>query len=112
MNLSEVLTALLAAEDEAAETVDVAKRRASDILRTNREKFAADQEARLTAARAQAKAIMESARHSAELEAAQIADMGLRNRQKMKENFAEKAPPMISAFAQEIAGRYGKKGGV
>ncbi|MGI6783154.1 MAG: hypothetical protein ACOX5A_02915 [Aminivibrio sp.] len=112
MNLSDVLTALLAAEDEAAETVDGARRRAADILRTNREKFTADQEARLTAARAQAKAIMESARHSAELEAAQIADMGVRNRQKMKDNFAEKAPSMIKAFALEIAARYGSKGGV
>ncbi|NLA90815.1 MAG: hypothetical protein GX843_04125 [Synergistaceae bacterium] len=112
MNLSDVLTALLAAEDEAADTVDDAKRRAADILRTNREKFASDQESRIAAARAQAKAVMESARHAAELEAAQIADMGLRNRQKMKDNFAEKAPPMIEAFAEEIAGRYGGKGGV
>ncbi len=50
MNLSEVLTALLAAEDEAADSVEDARGR----LRTsseNREKFAADQEARLTAAR-------------------------------------------------------------
>ena len=52
MNLSEVLTALLAAEDEAADSVEDARRKAADILRENREKFAADQEARLTAARA------------------------------------------------------------
>ncbi|MBP6333491.1 MAG: ATPase [Aminivibrio sp.] len=111
MNLSEVLTALLAAEDEAADSVEDARRKAADILRENREKFAADQEARLTAARAQAKAIVESARHSAELEAAQIADMGMRGRQKMKDQFAEKAPQVVSKFAEEIAGRYGKKGG-
>ncbi|GAB1428662.1 hypothetical protein MASR2M17_20920 [Aminivibrio sp.] len=76
MNLADVLTALLSAEDEAADSVEEAKRKASDILREAREKFAADQEARLNAARAQAKAIVESARHSAELEAAQISDMG------------------------------------
>lgn len=111
MNLSEVLTALLAAEDEAADSVEDARRKAADILRENREKFAADQEARLTAARAQAKAIVESARHSAELEAAQIADMGMRGRQKMKDQFAEKAPQVVSQFAEEIVGRYGKKGG-
>ena len=111
MNLSDVLTALLSAEDEAVESVEKARRKAEDILRENREKFASDQEARLTAARAQAKAIVESARHSAELEAAQIADLGMRGRQKMKEQFEEKAPLVVSKLAEEIAGRYGKKGG-
>ncbi|MBL3540041.1 ATPase [Aminivibrio sp.] len=111
MNLSEVLTTLLAAEDEAADSVEDARRKAADILRENREKFAAEQEARLGAARAQAKAIVESARHSAEMEAAQIADMGMRARQKMKDQFAEKAPQVVSQFAKEIAERYEKKGG-
>ena len=111
MNLAEVLTALLSAEDEAADSVEGAKRKASDLLRETREKFSADQEARLNAARVQAKAIVESARHSAELEAAQIADMGLRGRQKMKDQFAEKAPSIVAALAAETAERYGKKGG-
>ena len=44
-------------------------------------------------------------------EAAQIADMGMRGRQKMKDQFGEKAPPAVSKFAEEIAERYGKKGG-
>lgn len=111
MNLSEVLTALLGAEDEAANSVEEAKRKAGDILRESREKFASDQEARLTAARAQAKAIVESARHSAELEAAQISDLGMRGRQKMKDQFTEKAPLVVSKLAEEIAERHGKKGG-
>ena len=58
MNLAEVLTALLSAEDEAADSVEGAKRKASDLLRETREKFSADQEARLNAARVQAKAIV------------------------------------------------------
>lgn len=111
MNLSEVLTVLLAAEDEAADSVEAARRKAADIFRENREQFASDQEARLTAARARAKAIVESARHGAELEAAQIADLGMRNRQKMKDQFTELAPELTAKFAAEIAERYGKKGG-
>ena len=110
MNLAEVLTAILSAEDEAADSVEGAKRKASDLLRETREKFSADQEARLNAARVQAKAIVESARHSAELEGAHISDMGLRGRQKMKDQFAEKAPSIVAALAAETAERYAKKG--
>lgn len=106
MNLSTVLSELLAAEDEAVAVVESARRKSSEILRESRERFTADQEARLTAARAQAKAIVESARHSAELEAAQIADMGVRGRLKMKEHFAEAAPELARSLAKDAAARY------
>ncbi len=111
MNLAEVLTALLSAEDEAVDSVERAKRKASDLLRETRDKFSADQEARLDAAHAQARAIVESAHHSAELEATQISNMGLQVRQKMTDQFAEKAPSIVAALAAEIAELYGKKGG-
>lgn len=107
MNLGTVLSELLAAEDEAVAGVEAARRKASEILRESRERFAVDQEARLTAARAQAKAIVESARHSAELEAAQIADMGLRGRQRMKDRFAEAAPDIVRSLAKDVAAKYG-----
>lgn len=107
MNLSTVLSELLAAEDEAVGSVEAARRKAAELLRESREHFAADQEARLTAARAQSKAIVESARHSAELEAAQIADMGVRGRQKMKERFEEAAPDIVRSLAKDVAAKYG-----
>jgi V/A-type H+-transporting ATPase subunit G/H/F-type H+-transporting ATPase subunit b len=112
VNLSTVLSELLAAEDEAAGSVEAARRKASELLRESRERFAADQEARLTAARAQAKAIVESARHSAELEAAQIADMGARGRRKMNEQFGQAGPEIVRTLAQETAARYGRKGAI
>jgi V/A-type H+-transporting ATPase subunit G/H/F-type H+-transporting ATPase subunit b len=107
VNLSTVLSELLAAEDDAVGNVEAARRKASEILREARERFAADQEARLTAARAQSKAIVESARHSAELEAAQIADMGVRGRQRMKDRFEEAAPEIVRAMAKDTAAKYG-----
>ena len=110
MKLSDVLSVLLSTEDEATESVEAARRQAEQILRESREKAASDQEARLTAARSPAKAIVESACHSAELEAAQISDMAVRGRQKVKDQFAEKAPEIVAKLAGEIASRYEERG--
>ncbi|HOO86667.1 MAG: V-type ATP synthase subunit H [Synergistetes bacterium ADurb.BinA166] len=111
MNLSAVLGELLASEDEAVNGVETAKRKASKILREAREHFAADQEARLAGVRAQSKTIVESALHSAELEAAQIAEMGANGRRKMEEHFAESAPEIVRSLVMETAARYGRLGG-
>ncbi|MDI9388593.1 MAG: hypothetical protein QM441_05100 [Synergistota bacterium] len=107
MNLSTVLGELLAASDDATASVEAARRKASEMLRESRERLAADREVRLTAARAQAKAIVESARQSAELEAAHITDMGVRGRQKMKERFEQAAPEIVRTMAIEVAARFG-----
>ena len=111
MNLSTVLGELLAASDDATASVEAARRKASEMLRESRERLAADREVRLTAARAQAKAIVESARQSAELEAAQIAEMGANGRRKMEEHFAESAPEIVRSLVMETAARYGRLGG-
>ncbi|MDI9371316.1 MAG: ATPase [Synergistaceae bacterium] len=107
MNLSTVLIELLDASDEAAAGVEAARRKASEMLRESRERLAADRETRLTAARTQAKTIVESARQSAELEAAQIAEMGARGRAGMKERFAQSAPEIVRSLTLEVAARYG-----
>ncbi|HPE66822.1 MAG TPA: hypothetical protein PK849_11640 [Synergistales bacterium] len=111
MNLSAVLGELLASEDEAVNGVETAKRKASKILREAREHFAADQEARLAGVRAQSKTIVESALHSAELEAAQIAEMGANGRRKMEEHFTESAPEIVRSLVMGTAARYGRLGG-
>lgn len=111
MNLSAVLGELLASEDEAVGRVEAAKRTAGKILREARERFTADQEARLTGVRVQSATIVESALHSAELETAQIAEMGANGRRKMEEHFAESAPKIVRSLVMETAARYGKLGG-
>ena len=105
MNLGTVLNELLLTEDEAVASVDEARRKAAEILREARERFAADQEERLTAARAQAKELVESARRSGELEAAQIAEMGAQERRQMTEHFAHVVPEAVRSLVEETVAR-------
>ena len=110
MKLGTVLNELLTASDEAAARVEAARRKASETLRESRESMAADREARLREARAQAKSILESARRSAELEAGQIAEMGAKGRQAMQDRFDQAAPEIVGSLALEVAARYGGAG--
>ena len=106
MKLSEVLEVLLKAEDEALEMRGAAEQEAKALIQKARDKFAADQEARLSAAREEARVQVESARHSAEMEALHIADLAQKERDALRERFEKNAPALIARIAGETAARY------
>ena len=106
MKLSEVLEVLLKAEDEALEIRSAAEQEAKALVQKLRDKFAADQEARLSAAREEARAQVESAQHSAEMEALHIADLAQKERDVLREHFEKNAPALIARIAGEMAARY------
>jgi vacuolar-type H+-ATPase subunit H len=110
MKLPEVLEVLLKAEDEALEMKNAAEREAGDIIRKTHEKFAQDQEARLAAAREDARAQVESAGQAAEMDALQVAELAEKGREKMKKLFDEKAPALIARLAEDLAARYATQG--
>ncbi|MDR1379487.1 MAG: hypothetical protein LBJ36_10615 [Synergistaceae bacterium] len=106
MRLSEVLDALLKTEDEALEVRAAAEREAKLIVQKARGNFTLDQESRLNAAREEARAQVESTRHSAEIESLHIADLARKSRNKMQENFDKNVPPLIIKMAEDLATRY------
>jgi len=106
MKLPEVLDVLLKAEDEALEMKNAAELEAGEIIRKVREKFAQDQDARLAAAREEARAQVESARQAVEMDALHVAKLAERGREKMKKLFDEKTPALIARLAEDIAARY------
>jgi len=103
MKLSEVLEVLLKAEDEAEEMRSSAEREAKVIIRNARDKFAQDQEARLTAAREEARAQVESTKRSIEMEAQHIAELAQKARDRMQQHFDNRAPDLIAAITEKIA---------
>jgi vacuolar-type H+-ATPase subunit H len=110
MKLPEVLDALLKTEDEALEIRGAAEREAKAIVQKAHDKFARDQEARLNAAREEARAQVESTRQSAEMEALHISDLARKSRDNMKENFDKSVPPLIAKMAEDLAARYAGRG--
>jgi vacuolar-type H+-ATPase subunit H len=106
MKLSEVLDALLKTEDEALEVRAAAEREAKAIVQKARDTFARDQESRLNAAREEARAQVESARQSAEMEALHIADLARKSQDRMKTNFDKNVPPLIAKMAEDLAAGY------
>jgi vacuolar-type H+-ATPase subunit H len=110
MKLPEVLGVLLKAEDEASEMKKTAEREASAFIQKAREKFARDQEFRLNAAREEARVQVESAKHSVEIEARQIAEMSRKAGEKMQEHFNEHVPALISRIAEDVAAKYAVQG--
>ena len=112
MKLSEVVEVLLKAEDEAGEMRDEAERQAKAILRKAHEKFAQDQEARLNAAREEARTQVESAKHSVEMETQHIAELAQKTREKMQEHFDKSAPELIAKMTEKTALEYAAHGRV
>ena len=110
MKLSEALEALLKAEDEAGEMRSSAELEAKEILRKAHDKFARDQEARLAAAREEARAQVESARHSVEMEAQHIAELAQKAQEKMQEHFDNRAPELIAGMTEKAALEYAAHG--
>ena len=110
MKLSEVLEALLNAEDEAGEMRASAEREAKEIIQKARDKFAQAQEARLAAAREEARAQVESARQSVDIETQHIAEIAQNAREKMQEHFDKRAPELIANMTEKAALEYAAHG--
>jgi vacuolar-type H+-ATPase subunit H len=103
MNLREVLSTLIATEDQAKSIVEEAKRTAAVKRQEARQRFASDREARIAEAREQARTIIENARTAGEAEATQILQLGARDRSRAEDRFRERADSVVSALALEIA---------
>ena len=103
MKLSEVVEVLLRAEDEAGEMRENAEREAKAILQKAHDKFAQAQEARLNAAREEARAQVESARQSVEMETQHMAELAQKARDKMQEHFDRSVPELIAGMADKMA---------
>ena len=98
------------AEDEALEMRVSAEQEAKRILRKAHDKFAEDQEARLNAAREEARTQVESTKQSVELEALHIAELAQRAQERMLENFDKSVPALIVRLTEETARRYAAQG--
>jgi vacuolar-type H+-ATPase subunit H len=110
MKLSEVLEALLNAEDETGEMRGSAEREAKEIIRKAHDKFAQVQETRLTAAREEARAQVESTKRSVDIETQHIAEMAQKAREKMQEHFDRRAPELIADMTEKAALEYAAHG--
>ncbi|MDR2137441.1 MAG: hypothetical protein LBO68_04050 [Synergistaceae bacterium] len=110
MKLPEVLDALLKTEDEALEIRAAAEQEAKTIVQKAHDKFVQDQEARLNAAREEARVQVESTRQSVEMDALHISDLARKSREKMKENFDKNVPPLIAKMGEDLAARYAAQG--
>ena len=110
VKLPEVLEVLLKAEDEALEMRASAEQEAKSVVRKAHDKFAQDQEARLNAAREEARVQVESTKHSAEMEALHIAELAQKARERMQEHFDRSVPGVIAGIAEEMALRYAARG--
>ena len=112
MKLPEVLETLLKAEDEAGEMHSSAEHEAKEILRKARDEFARDQEARLAAAHGEARAMVESAGQSVEMEARHIAELAQKALEKMQEHFDNRVPELIAGMTEKAALEYAARGRV
>jgi vacuolar-type H+-ATPase subunit H len=110
MKLPEVLDILLKAGDEAMETRAAAEQEAKALIQKTHEKFAAEQEARLNAARGEARALVESTRQSVEMEALHIAELAQKSRDSMREHFEANVSALISGLADKVAAGYAARG--
>jgi vacuolar-type H+-ATPase subunit H len=110
LKLPEVLEALLKAEDEAMEMRSSAEQEAKAILQKAHDKFAQTQEALLNAARADARAQVESARQTAEMEALHVSELAKASRDRMREHFEVRSPALIAQLAEGVAVGYAARG--
>ena len=110
MKLSEVLSVLLKAEDEALEIRSAAEQEAKAIIQKMHDKFAQDQESCLNSAREEARSQVESTKQAVEMEALHISELALKAREKMQEHFDRKTPELIAKLAEETATKYAAQG--
>lgn len=112
MKLSEVLTVLLKAEDEAVEIRLDAERQAKALIEKARNAFSENQEARLKAAREEARAQVESARQAVEIDAQHVLALSKASCEKIQDHFDNKIPQLINQLADELATKYALQGRV
>jgi vacuolar-type H+-ATPase subunit H len=110
MKLSEALEVLLKAEDKALEIRTAAEQEAKAIIQKAHDKFAQDQESRLNAAREEARAQVESTKHSVEMDALHIAELAQKARDRMREHFGKSGPALTAKIAGDLAARYAAQG--
>ncbi len=103
--LQEVLAVLLGAESEAKRIVDEAKSESAGLLRTTQDKFTAERENRMNAAREQAKSVMENALSAAQTEAKQILDLGKEERERIGKRFDENIDAVVGSVVTETVDR-------
>ena len=103
MKLPEVVDAILKTEEEAGKMRRATEREAKAILQKAHDKFAQEQEARLNAAREEARTQVESARHSVDMETLHIAELAQKTREKMQEHFDSRVPELIAKMAEKTA---------
>jgi len=104
-----VLAILLGADAEAKNEREAAKKKAEEIVGEAKRKGASERETRLKAAKEQAKAIVYSARASAQAEAQQIEALGRQELERMESRFNENAPAIIQGFVAELVNKYLQK---
>jgi vacuolar-type H+-ATPase subunit H len=110
LKLPEVLEALLKAEDEAMKMRSSAEQEAKAVIQKAHDKFAQTQEALLNAARMDARAQVDSARQTAEMEALHVSELSKAAREKMREHFEARSPALIAQLVEGVAVRYAARG--
>lgn len=103
--LQEVLAVLLGAESEAKRIVEEARSESAGLLRTTQDKFMAERENRMNAAREQAKSVMENALSAAQTEAKQILDLGKEERERTGRRFDENIDSVVGSVVTETVDR-------
>lgn len=103
--LQEILAVLLGAESEAKRVQEDAKMESESLVRTAQDKFMVQREHRMAAAREQALGLLQSARSAAESEAAQVTEMGKKERERTGTRFSENVRAVVTALATEVADR-------
>jgi vacuolar-type H+-ATPase subunit H len=101
--LQEVLAVLLGAESEAKRIIDESKNESDSLLRTVQEKFAVERTNQMASAREQAKGLMETALTAAKTEAKQIVELGREERVRMQKRYEENVTPVVESMVSEIA---------
>lgn len=101
--LQEILAVLLGAESEARRIVDESKNDCENYLRSVQDKFAGQRANEMTAAREQAKSVMDTALNAAKTEAEQITALGRDERDRMRRRYDENADAVIDSMVSEIA---------
>jgi F-type H+-transporting ATPase subunit b len=110
MELKDILTELIGAEQEAERVISRARKEAERILSESRENFNSERESRLADAREQARSVTESARSSGETEANQILQKASVERERINKRYEEKVDGLIEALVREIAEQYSRQG--
>lgn len=103
--LQEILAVLLGAESEAKRVQEEAKQEAESTMSEAQDKFMRQREHRMAAAREQAAGLLNTAALAAKAEAEAVLESAKKERERMVGRFAENAHPVVAAIATETAER-------